>query len=103
MELDKFWTKEITRAIEALKKRRVDPTDVERWKNFHANIKKATESWKVQCDFPFLCYALLTGRNALFRPKYQVILLKPYVAAMDARLRFAYFRFYSVYLYIDCV
>ncbi|KAF8461764.1 hypothetical protein DFH94DRAFT_71123 [Russula ochroleuca] len=46
MEMDKFWTEEISRAIEALKMRRVDPTDFERWKNFHANLKQTTESWK---------------------------------------------------------
>jgi hypothetical protein len=51
MELDKFWTEEISRAIEALKMRRVDPADLERWRNFHANLKQITESWKVQCDF----------------------------------------------------
>ena len=48
MEMDNFWTLEISRAIEALKMRRVDPTDLERWENFHANLKHAIESWKVQ-------------------------------------------------------
>jgi excinuclease UvrABC helicase subunit UvrB len=48
MEMDKFWTEEISRAIEALKMRRVGPTDLERWENFHANLKHAIESWKVQ-------------------------------------------------------
>ena len=48
MEMDKFWTDEISRAIEALKMRLVDPTDLERWENFHANLKHAIESWKVQ-------------------------------------------------------
>jgi Ser/Thr protein kinase RdoA (MazF antagonist) len=46
MELDKFWTEEISRAIEALKMRRVDPMDSERWNNFHANLKRTIESWK---------------------------------------------------------
>ncbi|KAF8486434.1 hypothetical protein DFH94DRAFT_184029 [Russula ochroleuca] len=46
MELDKFWIEEISRASEALKMRRVDPTDLERWKNFHANLRKTIESWK---------------------------------------------------------
>ncbi|KAF8486068.1 hypothetical protein DFH94DRAFT_166762 [Russula ochroleuca] len=46
MELDKFWTEEISRAIEALKMRRVDPTDFERWKSFHVNLKQTIESWK---------------------------------------------------------
>ena len=54
MELDKFWTEEISRAIEALKMRRVDPTDFERWKSFHANLKQTIESWKVRYPFLFL-------------------------------------------------
>jgi hypothetical protein len=75
MELDKFWTEEISRAIEALKMRRVDPMDSERWNNFHANLKRTIESWKapvrllipvlritdrskllVQNDLPNLCH-----------------------------------------------
>jgi hypothetical protein len=47
MELDRFWAEEISRAIEALKMRRVDPTDLDRWKNFHADLKQTTESWNV--------------------------------------------------------
>jgi N-formylglutamate amidohydrolase len=54
MELDKFWTEEISRAIEALKMRRVDPADFERWKSFHANLIQTVESWKVQHGFLFL-------------------------------------------------
>ena len=49
MELDKFWTEEISRAVEALKMRRVDPMDLERWKNFHASLKKSVGFWKVLC------------------------------------------------------
>ena len=49
MELDKFWTEEISRAVEALKMRRVDPTDLERWKSFHANLRINIGSWKVLC------------------------------------------------------
>ena len=47
MELDKFWTEEISRVVEALKMRRVGSTDFERWKNFHANLKQIIGSWKV--------------------------------------------------------
>ena len=46
-ELDKFWTDEISRAIEAVKMRRVDPTDFERWNNFHPNLNQTIEFWKV--------------------------------------------------------
>ena len=56
MELDKFWTEEIYRALEALNMRRVDSTDRECWKSFHANWKKIIESWKVQYGLIFLYY-----------------------------------------------
>jgi hypothetical protein len=91
MELDKFWTEEISRAIEALKMRRVDPADFERWKNFRSNLKHTIESWKVQYCFLFLCCALPTDQNALFRMSRRVV-LKLYVATMH--LRFAHSRFH---------
>ena len=47
MELDKFWTDQISRAIEALKMWRVDLTDLEPWRNFHSNLKQTIELWKV--------------------------------------------------------
>jgi hypothetical protein len=47
MELDKFWTEEISRVIESLEMRRIDPTDFERWKNFYTNLKQTIEYWKV--------------------------------------------------------
>ena len=87
VELNKFWTEEISRASEALRMGRVDPTDLERWKNFHANLKQTIESWKVSYGFLFLC-ALPTGQNSLFRTSRQVVIRKPY-ATMYARLRFA--------------
>ncbi|KAH9965517.1 hypothetical protein BC827DRAFT_863525 [Russula dissimulans] len=52
-ELDKFWTDEICRAVKALKMRRVDLRDFERWKNFHSSIKQANEYSKTRppsCD-----------------------------------------------------
>jgi hypothetical protein len=63
VELDKFWTEEIYRASEALKMRRVDPTDFERWRNFQANLKQTIDSWKVQHGSLFLCCALITNQN----------------------------------------
>ncbi|KAN0113637.1 hypothetical protein V8E52_007563 [Russula decolorans] len=45
-ELYKFWTEEISRAMEAFEKRRVNTTDFDRWRNFHANLKQTIESWK---------------------------------------------------------
>ncbi len=46
-ELDKFWTDEISRAVTALRTRRVDPGDVERWQGFKASLQRITESWNV--------------------------------------------------------
>ncbi|KAF8486437.1 hypothetical protein DFH94DRAFT_184077 [Russula ochroleuca] len=87
MELDMFWTEEIFRAIEALKMRRVDSTDFERWKNFHANLKQTIESWKVHVLF--LCCALLTNEITLWRMSHQVVTrtLKRYGTTVLARLR----------------
>jgi len=47
MELDKFWTEEIRRAIKALETRRVDPDDVERWRGFKTSLEETIKSWKV--------------------------------------------------------
>jgi len=47
MELDKFWTEEIRRAVKALETRRVDPDDVERWRGFKTSLEETIESWKV--------------------------------------------------------
>ena len=54
IELDKFWTEEISRATEALRMHRVDPTDFERWENFHANLKQSIESWKAPLGLFFV-------------------------------------------------
>jgi hypothetical protein len=94
MKLDEFWTEEISRAIEALKMRRVDPTDFERWKSFHGDLKQTIESWKVRCGSLFLCCALITYQNTLFRMSYRAVMLKPRTATMYARLRFVHFRFH---------
>jgi hypothetical protein len=92
--LNKFWTEEIRHVVEALKKRRIDPTDFERWKNLHTNLKQTIESWKVQYGFLFLRCALPTDQNTLFRTSYQVVMPKPRAATRHARLRFAHFRFH---------
>jgi len=60
-ELYKFWTQEISRAIEAFEKRRVDRTDFERWRIFHANLKQTIESWKVRYYFLLPCCAVPTS------------------------------------------
>ena len=99
LELDRFWTEEISRAIEALKMRRVDPTDLERWKNFHVSLKISIDSWKVKCRC-YSCATLLTNQNSLFRLSYQVVILKPFVAITHVHLRLVHFFFY-VCIYLD--
>jgi hypothetical protein len=44
-ELDKFWIEEIGRAETAFLTGRVDPGDVERWRNFKTSLEKTIESW----------------------------------------------------------
>jgi hypothetical protein len=46
-ELNKFWREEICCVVEALKKRRVDPRDFERWNGFRSSLKQTIEFWKV--------------------------------------------------------
>ena len=55
LEMDKFWREEICHAAKALEMRRVDPSDVERWKNFHASLKETIDSWKVLSIVLSLC------------------------------------------------
>ena len=97
MELDKFWTEEISRAIESLKMRRINPTDFERWKTYRAGIKQTIDSWKVRYCFLLLCCAFPTDQNTLLRVCYQGAMFKPCAAKMHSRLRFALslFRFGS--------
>lgn len=45
-ELYNFWTEEISCAMDAFEKRRVDRTDFDRWRNFHTSLKQTIESWK---------------------------------------------------------
>ena len=67
VEMDKFWREEICHAAKALEMRRVDPSDVERWKNFHASLKETIASWKVLplvlslCASDFSKYLLQNG------------------------------------------
>ena len=60
-ELYKFWTQEISRVMDAFEKRRVDRTDFERWRNFHATLKQTIGSWKVRHGFVFPCCAVPTN------------------------------------------
>ena len=46
-ELNKFWAEEIDHVVEALRKGRTDPKDLERWNKFHSSLKQTLGSWKV--------------------------------------------------------
>jgi hypothetical protein len=52
-ELNKFWREEICQVAEALKKRRVDRRDFERWNSFRSSLNQTIEFWKV-CFLPLL-------------------------------------------------
>ena len=58
-ELNQFWREEICSVVEALKKRRVDPRDFERWNGFRSSVKQTIGFWKV-C-FCLCYYAFPTG------------------------------------------
>ena len=60
-ELNKFWREEICCVVEALKKRRVDPRDFERWNSFRSSLKQTIGFWKV-CFFFFYCSAFPADR-----------------------------------------
>jgi len=86
--MDKFWREEICHAAKALKRRRVDPSDVERWKNFHASVKETIDSWKV---LPLvLRYAFPTYQNTLFRMGRRVVVPRPYAATSHTLLQFVH-------------
>jgi hypothetical protein len=61
--LDKFWKEEICSADTAFRTRRVDPGDVERWRNFKASLEQTVESRKVW----FLSIALDEEQTSSFR------------------------------------
>jgi hypothetical protein len=54
-ELNKFWREEICYVVEALKKRRIDPRDFERWDSFRSSLKPTIEFWKVYFLSLLLC------------------------------------------------
>jgi hypothetical protein len=60
IELEKFWTEEIRRAVKALKTLRIDPDDVERWRGFKESLNQTIESWKVW-SLAFPLYGEQTG------------------------------------------
>ena len=55
-ELNKFWREEICCVVEALKKRRVDPRDIERWNSFRSSLKQTIKIWKVRFFFYYSAF-----------------------------------------------
>ena len=98
-ELNKFWREEIFHVVEALKKRRVDPKDFERWNSFRSSIKQTIEFWKV-CFLPLLL-CIPDRSNTLSRTDHQAVILKPYPAITHPHLQSVYSA--SVFLSIDSV
>ncbi len=92
-ELNKFWREEICCVVEALKNRRVDPRDFERWKSFHSSLKQTIEFWKV-C-FLSLQLCIPNRSNTMSRTGRQAEILKPYPAITHPLLLSVYspFRF----------
>ncbi len=90
-ELYNFWTEEISRAMEAFEKGRVDRTDFERWRNLHASLKQAIESWKVQCGSYSRAAQYRLIETTLFRMSYPVVILILYSATKHAYLRYTGF------------
>jgi hypothetical protein len=77
-ELNKFWREEISHVVEALEKRRVDPSDFKRWNSFRSSIKQTIELWKVRFLPLLLCAP--NRSNTLSRTSHQAVILKPYPA-----------------------
>ncbi|KAI0293002.1 hypothetical protein B0F90DRAFT_1920145 [Multifurca ochricompacta] len=50
IELDKFWIEEIRRAVKAVKTRRVDQEDIQRWRGFQAGLEETIKSWKANAQ-----------------------------------------------------
>ena len=87
-ELNKFWIEEISYVVEALKKRRVDPRDIERWNSFRSSIKQTIGSWMV-CFLPLLL-CIPNRSNTMFRTGHQAVILKPYRAITHPLLQSVY-------------
>jgi hypothetical protein len=92
-ELNRFWREEISCVVEALKKRRVDPRDFERWNSFRSSLKQTIKFWKV-CFLPLLlCNP--NRSNTMSRTGRQAVILKPYPVITHTLLQSVYspFRF----------
>jgi hypothetical protein len=91
-ELNKFWRKEICHVVEALKKRRVDPSDFERWNGFRSSLKQTIEFWKV-CLLPLLL-CIPNRSNTMSRTGHQAVILKSHPAITHPLLQSVYSAFH---------
>ena len=87
-ELNKFWREEICCVVEALKKRRVDPRDFERWDGFRSSLKQTIKFWKV-CLLPLLL-GIPNRSNNMSRIGHQAVVLKPYPITTHPLLQSVY-------------
>ena len=87
-ELNKFWKDEICHVAEALKKGRIEPGDLERWKNFHSSLKQTIKFWKV-CVFSSTMHFQIE-QNIVFRIGHQTAMPKPYTATIHPLLLFVH-------------
>lgn len=46
-EMDKFWVDEVQRVTKSLKNRRVDPEDIDRWRDFRESLEHSIAHWEV--------------------------------------------------------
>ena len=92
-ELNKFWREEICHVVEALKKRRIDPRDFERWNSFRSSLNQTIELWKV-CFLPLpLC--IPNRSNTISRTDHQAMIFKPFPAITYPLLQSVYSAFHS--------
>ena len=96
-ELNKFWREEICHVIEALKKRRVDSRDIERWNSFRSSLNQTIEAWKV-CFLPLLLLCIPNRSNTMSRTGHQAVILKPHPAITYPLLLSVYSSHFAVSL-----
>jgi len=84
IEMDKFWVEEVCRVTKALKDRRVDPEDIDRWKNIKESLTQTIAGLeKISTDKD------LTSRPNI-RPSVQVHDLGPVAFSLSDRAKAAH-------------
>ena len=87
-ELNNFWREEICHVVEALKKRRVDPRDFERWNGFRSSLRQTIDFWKVRILPLLLCTP--DRSDTVSRTGLRAAIHKPYPAITCPLLQFVY-------------